>query len=385
MKTHKSKLKPTIQYPRAPWSAALATGLLLMGLLTGVAGLAAQDRSTIDRSRETAITRAIQQVSPVVAGINVVKLQRGPRGYSRLFDDPIWFSLLPEAYRRVESLGSGVVLSSDGYVVTNAHVVENAAEVIVTLPGGHEYEVEGIFSDALTDIALLKINARGLPSVKLGDSNDLMIGEWVIALGNPLGLFDVSKQPTATIGIVSGLHMNFGHKAPGRVYQDMIQTDASINPGNSGGPLVNAMGEVIGINSFIFTGDDYSQGSIGIGFAIPINLVREVVEELKTKGRVDRSIRTGLEGQPVDRYIQNYLGMPIRQGLLITAVDERGAGKQAGLKVGDVILEVNDRPVSSKRDFFNVIEEDLLKAGDTLQLTIWRDKKQRKIPMTLGI
>ncbi|MCK4578495.1 MAG: trypsin-like peptidase domain-containing protein, partial [Candidatus Marinimicrobia bacterium] len=196
----------------------------------------------ISQSRETAVTRAISQVAPAVAGINVVQLQKGSSPYSLLFDESIWSSMFPETYRRVESLGSGLVISSDGYIVTNAHVVENAAEVIVTLPGGKQYDVTDIFTDALTDIALLKIEASDLPEVKLGDSDDLMIGEWSIALGNPLGLFDVSMQPTATLGIVSGLHMNFGRKAPGRVYQDMIQTDASINPGNSGGPLVDTKG-----------------------------------------------------------------------------------------------------------------------------------------------
>ena len=358
---------------------------LLIGLLTlwgqGVRG---QDRPDLARSRETAITRSIEQVAPAVAGINVVKLQRGPRGYSMLFDDPIWSSILPEIYRQVESLGSGLVISSDGYVVTNAHVVENAAEVVVTLSGGRQYQVEQIFTDPLSDIALLKINAQGLPGVKLGDSNDLMIGEWAIALGNPLGLFDVSKQPTATVGIISGLHMDFGHKAPGRVYQDMIQTDAAINPGNSGGPLVNATGEVIGINSFIFTGDEYSSGSIGIGFAIPINRVMEIVSDLKTKGRVNRDIRTGLVGQPVDRYFQTYLGLSERRGFLITAIDEDSAGEQAGLQIGDVILEVNGRPVNSKRDFINIIDEDLVKVGDVLELTIWRAGAEVMILLKLG-
>ncbi|MCH7858642.1 MAG: trypsin-like peptidase domain-containing protein [Candidatus Marinimicrobia bacterium] len=382
---YRHKLKPVMGHWRAAGDRPSPAVWLLIGLLTlwgqGVRG---QDRPDLARSRETAITRSIEQVAPAVAGINVVKLQRGPRGYSMLFDDPIWFSILPEIYRQVESLGSGLVISSDGYVVTNAHVVENAAEVVVTLSGGRQYQVEQIFTDPLSDIALLKINAQDLPGVKLGDSNDLMIGEWAIALGNPLGLFDVSKQPTATVGIISGLHMDFGHKAPGRVYQDMIQTDAAINPGNSGGPLVNATGEVIGINSFIFTGDEYSSGSIGIGFAIPINRVMEIVSDLKTKGRVNRDIRTGLVGQPVDRYFQTYLGLSERRGFLITAIDEGSAGEQAGLQIGDVILEVNGRPVNSKRDFINIIDEDLVKVGDVLELTIWRAGAEVMILLKLG-
>ena len=346
--------------------------------------LLSQARENLARSRETAITRAIEMVSPAVAGINVIKLQKGPRPYGLLFDDTIWSTIFPETYRRVKSLGSGLVLSSDGYIVTNAHVVDHAAEVIVTLPGGAEYEVRNIFQDPLSDIALLKIDAQGLPMVKLGDSDDLMIGEWAVALGNPLGLFDVNMQPTATLGIISGLHMDFGHKEPGRVYQDMIQTDASINPGNSGGPLVNADGEVIGINSFIFTEGAYSAGSIGIGFAIPINRVREIVEELKTKGRVDRDIRTGLHGRPVDRATQRYLGLPERRGLMITIVEEGSPGDRAGLRPGDIILETNGRPVHTGLDFRYIVEEDLLKAGDKLQMKIWRDGEEMVITMELG-
>lgn len=359
--------------------------ILLAGMLAfGPLFLAAQDPYDLTKDRETVLTRAIQEVSPSVAGIDVVKLQRGPSPYSSIFDNPFWSYMVPETYRRVESLGAGLVLSSDGYVVTNAHVVENAAEVIVTLLGGQQYQVENIFTDKLTDVALLKIDARGLPTARLGDSNELMIGEWVVALGNPLGLFDVSKQPTATAGIISGLHMDFGHKEPGRVYQDMIQTDASINPGNSGGPLVNATGEVIGINSFIFTESQYSTGSIGIGFAIPINRVREVVEELKTKGRVDRSFITGIGGRPLDRYYRSYRNIPHANGFLITIVDVGSPGDQAGLRLGDVILEANDRRVSSGQDIRNVIDEDLLRAGDVLNLKVWRDGQEMNVPLMLG-
>ncbi|UCD37704.1 MAG: trypsin-like peptidase domain-containing protein [Fidelibacterota bacterium] len=361
-----------------------ATSIFISLILLPLILVAQSVDEEITRSRETALIQAIRRVSPAVAGINVVKLQKGPSAYRSLFDDPFWSYMFPETYRRVESLGSGLVISSDGYVVTNAHVVENAAEIIITLPGGEQYEVEENFTDALTDIALLKIDARDLPAARLGDSDKLMIGQWVVALGNPLGLFDVGKQPTATAGIVSGLHMNFGHKRPGRVYQEMIQTDASINPGNSGGPLVDAGGDVIGINSFIFTENEYSGGSIGIGFAIPINRVKEVVEELKTKGRVDRSFDTGLGGRPLDRYSRNYLGISHTRGFIITRVDNRSPGDRAGLKPGDVILEVNGRIVSTKRDILSVIEEDLLRAGDALNLLIWREGKEISVSLELG-
>lgn len=361
-----------------------------LGLLVGVFGvlgsmlLPAQLRDEVALSRQTAITRAIQQVSPAVAGINVIKLQRSTSPYSLWYNDPFWSNLLPEIYRQVESLGSGLLLSSDGYIVTNAHVVEQAAEIIVTLPGGQRYEVKNYFIDALTDIALLKIDARQLPAARLGDSDNLIIGEWVVALGNPLGLFDVGKQPTATVGIISGLHMDFGHSQQGRVYQDMIQTDASINPGNSGGPLVNAEGAVIGISSFIFTESQYSSGSIGIGFAIPINRVKEVVEELKTKGRVDRSFDTGIYGHTTTRGERDYLGLTANYGLTITMVVEGSPADKAGIKPGDILLEANGKPVSSKPDFIEAVEEDLLKVGDVLNLKIWREGRELNVPLVLG-
>ncbi len=359
--------------------------LCLFGSLAlSSATLSAQGSEELSRSRATALTRAIERVSPAVAGINVVKLQKGPNAYSLLFNDPFWSKMFPESYRRVESLGSGLVISSDGYVVTNAHVVENAAEIIVTLPGGQQFEVEDVFTDALTDIALLKIDARDLPIVTLGNSDELIIGEWAIALGNPLGLFDVGKQPSATVGIISGMNMDFGHKEPGRVYQDMIQTDAAINPGNSGGPLVNANGEVIGMNSFIFTESEFSVGSIGIGFAVPVNLIKEIVEELRTKGRVDRSFSTGLWVEPVDRNMARYLGLNSRRGVIITRVDPGSAGERSGVQPGDIILEVNHRPVNSKPDFLNAVEEDLLRAGDAIMLVIWRDGGTKTLTLILG-
>jgi serine protease Do len=362
---------------------SIRNSIILLAISLACSIAIAQNGEDISIGRQNVLTRAIEQVSPAVAGINVIKLQKGPSSYRTLFDDPFWSYMFPETYRRVESLGSGLVISSDGYVVTNAHVVENAAEVIVTLPGGQQHEVEDIYTDRLTDIALLKIDGHDLPAAKLGNSDDIIIGEWVVALGNPLGLFEIGKQPTATAGIISGLHMDFGHKEPGRVYQDMIQTDASINQGNSGGPLVNAAGEVIGINSFIFTQNQYSAGSIGIGFAIPIDRVKEVVEELKSKGRIDRSFTMGLSGRPLDRYAQEYLKVPSARGFLITVVEDNGPGAKGGLEPGDVILEVNDRSVKSKRDIINVVEEDLLKPGDTVVLKIWRSQRQSRVSLIL--
>ena len=243
-------------------------------------------------SRKNAITNAIEKVSNVVVGVNVTKIKQ-----QRLnpFFDPFWDDFFPQKRTyKVESFGSGVIISSDGYIVTNQHVVQSATEIIITMVGGEKHEAKIIGIDELTDIALLKIEKDDLPQINIGDSDKLIIGEWAIALGNPLGLFNVSNQATATVGIISGINMDFGQKRSGRVYQNMIQTDASINPGNSGGALVNAIGELIGINTFIMTGDSYSEGSIGIGFAIPINLVMEIINDLKNKRTELELIKNGV-------------------------------------------------------------------------------------------
>ena len=213
--------------------------------------------------------------------------------------------------RNARSSGSGVVISPDGYVITNSHVVENAREVFVSLQGGKEFSAEIIGIDHISDVALLKLDGRDFPYASLANSDDLIIGEWVIALGNPLGLFEINNQPTATVGIISAVEMNFGEMKGGQVYKDMIQTDAAINMGNSGGPLVNSEGKVIGINTFIYTGSSYSEGSIGIGFAIPINRAKRIVEELKNTGRVDRSYKTGLTVQPLTPRIALYMELSI--------------------------------------------------------------------------
>ena len=244
-----------------------------------------------------------------------------------------------EMYRsrqRVKGSGSGVLISPDGYIITNFHVIENATEIIVTLSGGKEYEAEVIGTDRVTDLTLLKIEGDAFPYATMGDSDDLIIGEWAIALGNPFGLFDLNQQPTATAGIISAVNMDFGQVQAGRVYQDMIQTDAAINPGNSGGPLVNVHGEVIGINSFIYTGSQLSEGSVGIGFAIPVNRAKRIVNELKNTGRVDRSFATGLTVQALTKKLAMYLELPFDTGVMIVEVFRNGRYRTKTLRLGKV-------------------------------------------------
>lgn len=345
-------------------------------------------QESISTSRHTAITNAIKHVSPAVASINVIAYKNVHSAYS--MDNSIFGLLFPEYYRRekVKSLGSGVIISEDGYIVSNAHVVENATEIKVTLQDGNKYSARLAGIDNVADVALLKIEDPDDPERKfdfalLGDSDEVIIGEWCIALGNPFGLFDVNKKPTATVGIVSGTDLDFGARENGVVYQDMIQTDAAINEGNSGGPLIDAEGKVIGINTFIFTGSSYSHGSIGLGFAIPINRIKEIVLELKEFGKVDRNYKTGLSVQNLDPYIAKVLKLDVTSGVIVTNVQEGSAGEKAGILVGDVLLEVNDTKITNGRSITNLIYENFYKAGDILEFKIIRENKEIKKKLRL--
>ena len=254
----------------------------------------------------------------------------------------------------------------------------------MTLSDGTDHKAEIVGVDRASDIALLKLKGKDFPFLEFGDSDDIIIAEWVIALGNPFGLFDISKKPTATVGVVSGLNLDFGQQESGRVYQDMIQTDASINSGNSGGPLLNAIGEVIGINTFIFTGSRFSEGSIGIGFAIPINRAISVYKELKKYGKVDRSFWTGMDVRDLNRLVAKHLDLETEKGVLITNVEKKSPADKAGLMVGDIIIEVNGDEVINDDDIFKIIEENFLRAGDTLIMLIRRGNSERTLRMILG-
>ena len=332
-------------------------------------------------NRNTNVTEAISKVSNAVVGINITQIKNKN---NNLYFNP-WNNLFQQNKKyKVQSSGSGVLISADGYIVTNAHVIEDSYEISVILMGGNEYKASVVGVDYPTDIALLKIDGLDLQYADLGDSDNLILGEWVIALGNPLGLFTVSDKATATIGILSGMNMNFGLKESGRGYQNMIQTDAAINSGNSGGPLININGKVIGINTFIMTGSGYSSGSIGIGFAIPINLVKEIIKELKRFGKVERNFQTGISVQPVDRFIKQYLRLPSNNGVIITDIEINSSGYNADLKIGDIILRVENKIVNNRTEILRIISESLKKTGDYIQLTIWRDGKEMDIKILLS-
>ena len=334
----------------------------------------------VNSSRKTAITRAIEKVGPAVACINV---QQNVSAYTT--SDPFFRYFFPPEIYPMKSSGSGVVISPDGYVLTNTHVVENASKISVTLSGGDEYDAEVIGVDKTSDLALLLLNGNNFPFAEMGDSDDLIIGEWVIALGNPFELFSVSNQPTASVGIISANHMDFGmQKESGRVLQNMMQTDAAINPGNSGGPLVNTEGKVIGINTFIFTGSNYNKGSIGIGFAIPINTAKRIAKELKTSGSIDRSFTTGLVVQPLTRSMIRHLNIPFRDGVIVVHVDKNSSAQKAGIAIGDIIVTAAGNKVNSPSDIRDIIAEKDLRSGDTIKFKIFRENAYLNIRLKLG-
>ena len=326
-------------------------------------------------SRHNSITKAIQKVGPAVASINV------EQNKSSVSFDPFFGFMFPREIVPMKTSGSGVIISPDGFLMTNHHVIENANNVTVTLSGGEEYQAEIIGSDITSDLALLKLDGEDFPYAELDDSDDLIIGEWVIALGNPFKLFTVSNQPSASIGIISAINMDFGMQQSGKVFQNMIQTDAAINPGNSGGPLVNSLGKVIGINTFIYRESEINRGSIGIGFAIPINYAKRISKELKMTGEVDRDFYTGLIVQPLDRKVARYLDVPFVKGVVILDVSNTSPADRSGLKPGDIILSFNGIEVNKPADIDRVISENDIRAGSIVKLKIFRNGNYKMIKM----
>lgn len=347
-----------------------------------VADVPAQEKDSLNNSiyfsRHTAITRAVASASPAVVGINVIEV-RQYREWTPWGDDPFFRQFFGDRVfnQQVQGLGSGFLISPDGYILTNDHVAGNAKEITVTLTNGDKYKAELIGTDLISDIALLKIDGKNLPFIKLGNSEDVIIGEWVIALGNPFGLFDISDKPTVTVGVVSGTQMNL-QSQDGRVYRNMIQTDASINKGNSGGPLINGTGEVIGVNAVIYTPN---QGSIGIGFAIPINRVKAVIDELKKSGKVEREFWTGLEIQNLDRRLARYFGLDRVEGVIVNNVEKGSPAARAGFRPGDVILSVDDEPVADEATMVAIVREARL--GDVLNITVFRDRQSTTLKLKL--
>lgn len=315
----------------------------------------ARASAQLDEARSTAIVRASQVAAPAVVSVNVLRTQR-------VQARTLWESyfVTPNAQRRSAGFGSGVIVDARGIIVTNDHVIQGADQIRVTLSDGRDLEAELVGTDPVADIAVLRVQGDDLPVAPVGTSRGLMIGEWAIAIGNPLGNYVGDTQPTVTAGVVSAVNRNITPSAGEEgIYLGMIQTDASINPGNSGGALINAVGEVIGINASIIS---RSGGSEGLGFAIPIDRAMRIVDDLLRFNEIRRAW-VGVEVEPVaaDEWGRT-------RGVRVSSVVENSPGYGAGLRVGDRLLFANGQPLTGPLDFESVLLD--LRAGDGLMVAV---------------
>ncbi len=355
---------------------------LAAAFLAAVVSLGLVPPAAAQRAGLPDFTDLYEKNSPAVVSIDVTQKVRRPRMPEISEDDPFYeffkrFGQIPnprgrgapEREQETQSVGSGFILSSDGYLITNAHVVESADEVTVRLSDRREFKAKVIGADKRTDVALLKIDANSLPKVSIGDPEKTRVGEWVVAIGKPFGL-----ENTMTAGIVSAK----GRDLPQENLIPFIQTDVAINPGNSGGPLFNLRGEVIGINSLIYS---RSGGYMGLAFAIPIDVAMNTVQQLKEKGRVTRG-RIGVQIQEVTRENAEAFGLPRVSGALVNSVEKGGPAEKGGVESGDIILKVDGRDVRTSTELPRIITA--IRPGTKITLTVWRKGAQRDVPVTVA-
>jgi serine protease Do len=344
-------------------------------------------------SRQNAITRAVQEISPAVVSVNVMQVQERILHSPFKTRDPWLREFFPEFFQdrrfieEIKALGSGFLISEDGYILTNNHVVFNASKIMITMVGGDSADAEIIGSDFISDIALLKINKQNVPYIKLGDSDKVLLGEWAIAVGNPFGLFEISNYPTVTVGVISAIKRDFGEigeqQQNMRIYPNMIQTDASINHGNSGGPLCNALGEVIGMNTFIYTDSPMHQGSVGIGFAIPINRIKAIISDLKQFRRVNRDVWIGIKVKDLTAAMARKNNYRTSDGAMVTHIELGSPADKAGIRLEDIIIGVEEKKVKNSDNLSELINMMDPIVGDTLQLSLLRDQKEIQVTLYL--
>jgi serine protease Do len=329
----------------------------------------------VSDGRANAIVHATSRVAPSVVGIVVTQIQvvQNPYAGDNFFDFFFGPQLNPQRYRSIENIGSGFVISEGGMILTNYHVVKNAARLYVNFPDGSRVEGKIVGVDEKSDIAVISARGGKYTPAALGNSDKCLIGEWSIALGNPFLNFINDARPTVTVGVISAINRNFA-PSEGVYYQGMIQTDASINSGNSGGPLVNSAGEVIGINSFIYTGSAANTGSIGIGFAIPINRAQRVASELIAHGN-RRPVWTGITVQDINRAVSTALNHKNAEGgVVVVSVKPNSPGDAAGIKPGDIIHKMRGRLIMSSADLDGFFIDYFV--NDTVEINLIRNGKQ---------
>lgn len=337
--------------------------------------------------------RVAQTVGPAVVSISTVHTERigaqrygfgspyGRSPHDEFFDEFFrdFFGEPPDREYQQRGLGSGVIIHKDGYILTNEHVVRQADKMTVTLADGREFEGKIHGTDPRSDLAVIKIETKDLPVAPLGDSDEVQIGQWAIAVGNPFGFLVNNPQPTVTVGVVSALNRSLPRTdGRDRDYTDLIQTDAAINPGNSGGPLVNLRGEIIGVNVAIFS---TTGGYQGIGFAIPSNSAKAAVAYL-IEGKKVQYGWLGVNIQDIDQDLQSYFSLPDRQGVLVAKVVEGGPSDRSGLREGDVIRLYDGRPVRSGKELMK--EVGRMSVGHRVKLGLLRDRKEVTVEVEIG-
>ena len=321
-------------------------------------------------------TRIVRANGAAVVNIQVTRAAAPAQGESPDGTDPFrWFfrnfpgPREPQSRGQGRGVGSGFIVDPDGVVLTNAHVVAGAGEVTVRLSDRREFKARVVGTDRQTDVAVLKIDAKGLPAVRIGQAREVSVGQWVVAIGSPYGL-----ENTVTAGIVSAT----SRALPSEGYVPFIQTDVAVNPGNSGGPLFNLAGEVVGINSQIYS---RTGGWKGLSFAIPIDVAVKVKDQLLAHGTVTRA-RLGIGIQEVDHALARSFGLDEPRGAVITSVEDAGPAAAAGLKSGDVVLSIDGQPILHTIDLARTVAER--RPGETVKLEIWRERRARTIGATLG-
>jgi serine protease Do len=357
-----------------PFSGLKKTAIFCSLLLATILLTASFGFAHSESNRRTPLVRAIEKVGPVVVNINTEEAPTQRRNPFRSFGggafgngifDRFFQDLMPNFNDRRRSLGSGVIINSRGYILTNEHVIGKAVRIKVTLIDKREFDAQLVGADRKSDLAVIKIDSKDpLPFVEMGRSDDLMIGETVVAIGNPFGL-----QHTVTTGIVSALNRSI-KAGKNTVYHDFIQVDASINPGNSGGPLLNINGSLIGINTAIY------QKAEGIGFAIPINNAKRIIKDLISYGKVRRGW-LGISVQDMTPELLRYFKLDRQRGVLVTKVFSGSPAHRAGIEQGDVILHLDNHEISKKLEYQQRVGS--YSVGNTIQFNILREGREKKI------